>query len=64
MKKIGEMLLESGVLKREQLNKALEIQKNLSKHKQIGEILVELEYITIDTLIKYLDIQLERRSRG
>jgi type IV pilus assembly protein PilB len=61
MKRIGEMLVESGVLEKQNLNKALDIQKNLKKHKQIGEILVEMEYITIDTLIKYLTVQLEKR---
>lgn len=59
MKKIGELLLESGLITITDLNKALEIQKQ--NNKPIGEILIEMNKITIDTLIKYLDIQLRTK---
>ena len=56
MKKLlGEMLIEGGEITREQLNEALEIQKNDGD--LLGAILVDLAYLDAETLIKYLKLQ-------
>jgi hypothetical protein len=63
MKKIGEMLVESGVLASADLERALALQRGMTKKKPIGEILVDLDIITIDTLINYLEIQLREKYK-
>ena len=45
--RLGELLLEEDVLTKRQLNKALAIQAS-GDDKKLGEILIELKYITID----------------
>ena len=57
---IGEYLVEHEVITKEQIDKALEIQKN-APEKKVGEILIEMKVITYDTLIEYLDIQLHEK---
>ena len=47
--KLGELLLEADVLNKRQLQKALAMQASGDK-RQIGEILIELKYITLDDL--------------
>ena len=53
--KLGELLLEADVLNKRQLQKALAMQASGDK-RQIGEILIELKYITLDDLT---DIMME-----
>lgn len=55
--RIGDELVKAGVISKEQLASALERQKNIGK--KIGEILVDLEYITEDRLLEVLSSQLE-----
>jgi len=55
---LGEMLLESNEITKEQLDKALEIQKK--EGGLMGIILVNLNYISEKTLVKYLALQAER----
>ncbi len=59
MKRIGELFIENKVITSEDLQHALSIQKSLGVHKPLGEILVDLELITYDKLIRYIEIQLE-----
>jgi hypothetical protein len=47
--RLGELLLEADVLTKRQLQKALAMQASGDK-RQIGEILIELKYITLDDL--------------
>ena len=63
--RLGEVLLESGALTDEQLNKALEIQQSSPTRKRLGEVLIESGIITEDRLntalatrlgIKYMPI--------
>jgi hypothetical protein len=61
MKKIGELLVENGVITQADLDKALDHQKALNTTKPVGEILVEMKVITIDSLLKYLGIQLKNK---
>lgn len=58
MKKIGELLVENNIVSRQELEMALRQQEMMGHNKPIGEILVEMKIITIDSLIKYLEIQL------
>ena len=52
-KKLGELLLEADVLNKRQLQKALAMQASGDK-RQIGEILIELEFITLDDLTEVM----------
>jgi type IV pilus assembly protein PilB len=54
-RKLGEILVERGFITREELERALEIQKQLKK--PLGEVLVELGYITEDQLLDALSEQ-------
>jgi len=48
--RLGEVLLESGTITEEQLNKALELQKSSPQKKRLGEVLIENGIITEDRL--------------
>ena len=52
-RKLGDLLLEADVLTRRQLQKALAMQASGDK-RQIGEILIELKYITLDDLTEIM----------
>ena len=51
--KLGELLLEADVLNKKQLQKALAMQASGDK-RQIGEILIELKYITLSDLTEIM----------
>ncbi|MEK7434166.1 MAG: hypothetical protein AABZ74_13620 [Cyanobacteriota bacterium] len=54
-KRLGEILVELGLITEEQLFNALEIQ---SKEKRLlGQVLVKLGYVTPETIISALDMQ-------
>ncbi len=55
---LGEILLENGEITKEQLDKAVDVQKR--EGGLIGIILVTQGAITEQTLVKYLAIQAER----
>jgi len=55
---LGEMLVNEGLITKEQLNEALEIQKK-EQNKKIGEILIELGYIDIEKFTMVLDKQIK-----
>ncbi|QCX32673.1 type II secretion system protein GspE [Caloramator sp. E03] len=55
-KKLGEFLIDAGLITNEQLQKALALQKNTNK--KLGEILVENGFITEDQIIEVLEYQL------
>jgi type IV pilus assembly protein PilB len=52
---LGEMLVENGVITREQMNKALEVQQN--EGGLIGIILVSQGIISEQKLVEYLAMQ-------
>ena len=54
-KRLGELLVEKGLITQKQLDEALELQKD--KDGLIGEILVELKYTTEDDIAKMLTAQ-------
>ncbi len=54
-KKLGELLVESGIVNQSQLAEALEIQKE--KGGLIGEILVQLKFTTEEDIAKMLTAQ-------
>lgn len=47
---IGEALIKEGLLTREQLERALRIQQHLEQQRQLGEVLIELGYVTKQSL--------------
>ncbi|MDO6354204.1 ATPase, T2SS/T4P/T4SS family [Caloramator sp. CAR-1] len=55
-KRLGEVLIEAGLITQEQLQKALTLQK--SSGKKLGEILVEQGFISEDQIIEVLEFQL------
>ena len=59
---LGELLYESGEITKEQLDHALEVQKN--EGGLIGIILVNQGSIKEQTLVKYLSLQAEKVTRG
>jgi len=56
-KRIGEILRDLGVLKREHLKEALENQKDEKKDKKLGEIMLEEGYVEEIDLDRALRIQ-------
>ncbi len=56
--RIGEMLVEHGLIDNKQLNEALNIQKNGS-NKKIGEILIEQQFISLEDFEKILHAQIQ-----
>src|SRR5437868_4580538 len=53
-KPLGQLLLEKGVVKPEQLDRALEEQKRSNHTKLLGEVLVELRFCTEDQICEAL----------
>ncbi len=58
--RLGEMLLEAGLIDRFQLESALSMQRNLGG--QIGSALVKLGYLPEETILEFLETQ-EKYSR-
>lgn len=54
-KRLGELLVEAGFIRTEQLNHALKEQK--INNEKLGKTLMRLGYITEDTLIEFLSKQ-------
>ncbi len=54
----GEMLIADDIISEEQLERALALQQSGRDQKNLlGVILIRLGFITMDTLVKYLEIQ-------
>jgi len=58
MKRIGEILVENGVITQTQLGIALDRQNKDMYGKKLGEILIDLGYLNYESLISYLEHQL------
>ena len=48
MRRMGDILLDRGLIKKEELEKALELQKTTNKY--LGQILVEMNIISEEVL--------------
>jgi len=60
--RLGELLINEGIITTEQLQKALETQKKLKakgEYKKLGELLVELGFVDEKTILQVLSNQLE-----
>jgi len=60
--RLGELLINEGILTQDQLNKALEEQKKLksiAQYKKLGELLVDLGFVDEKTILQILSKQLE-----
>lgn len=55
------MLIEAKLLTQADLDRALAKQSEMHDKRPVGEILVEMKLITLDTLVKYLDMQLRQK---
>jgi type IV pilus assembly protein PilB len=60
MKRIGEILVENKLITPEQLDLALARQKYDNNGSKIGEILIDLGFLTYDSLLEYLERQISR----
>jgi type IV pilus assembly protein PilB len=63
MKRIGELLMDAGLISRTQLEIALKKQETMDTRKRLGEILVDEGYLSLDVLIRYLEAQMVAPSR-
>ena len=61
-KMIGELLVESGHITNQELNHALNLQDENYNHHKLGSVLIKLNLIDEDTLIKFLGKQLGKQS--
>ncbi len=55
-KRLGDLLIEAGLIQEQQLNKALEVQKRTGE--RLGKVLINLGYITEERIIEVLEFQL------
>jgi len=55
-KRLGDLLLEGGLISKEQLDEALEIQKKTGE--KLGQVLLNQNYVTQQDIIKVLEFQL------
>ena len=58
----GEMLIDAGAITAVQLEHGLEVQKAQQPNNKLGEILMQLGYLTpeaLDTYVQYIERQLE-----
>ena len=58
MKRIGELLVVNGVISQKQLEEALVRQNTLANGSKIGEILIDMGFLTYDGLLSYLEKQI------
>ena len=54
-KKLGELLLQEGLVEPDQLNRALEEQRHSGE--RVGAVLIKLGYISDDVLVEFLSKQ-------
>ena len=59
--RLGQVLIETGYITEQQLEEALEYQKNSSMKKMLGDVLVELGYITEEDRLKALSTRMNVR---
>ncbi|MEN6567057.1 MAG: ATPase, T2SS/T4P/T4SS family [Veillonellales bacterium] len=55
-KRLGDILMETGLLSEDQLKKALVVQKKTGE--RLGKVLINLDYITEESMIEVLEFQL------
>src|SRR5690606_29398230 len=58
-RRIGDLLVNRGLLKRSELSRLLTVQRTVESDKRLGQILVERDIISEDTIRETLRLQLE-----
>lgn len=58
MKRIGELLVDNGLITQTQIEAALTRQKTMASGTRIGEILIDMGFLTYDVLLTYLEKQM------
>ncbi len=58
-RRLGELLVQRGILKRSVLSQILTLQRTIESDKRLGQILVERDYIQESTIREVLHLQLE-----
>ena len=57
MKRIGELMVERKLITSTQLDTALAWQKRENSFKKVGEILIDMGFLSYDSLLSFLDMQ-------
>jgi type IV pilus assembly protein PilB len=57
MKRLGELMVDCNLITSSQLDTALAWQKRENSYKKIGEILIDMGFLSYDSLLSFLDIQ-------
>lgn len=58
-RRIGDLLVNRGLLKRSELSRLLQVQRSVESDKRLGQILVERDIVSEDTIREALRLQLE-----
>ncbi len=58
-RRLGELLVHRGILKRTDLSQILALQRTIESDKRLGQILIEREYVDEETVSDVLRLQLE-----
>ncbi len=58
-RRLGDLLVNRGLLKRSELSRLLNLQKTVESDKRLGEILIEREIVDAETIRETLRLQLE-----
>ncbi|HCL57040.1 MAG TPA: hypothetical protein DHW82_08555 [Spirochaetia bacterium] len=56
---IGQMLIQEGLITKEELNVGLALQRYKRKNQKLGEILIDIGYLTIKDFEQILFMQLQ-----
>ena len=63
-RRLGELLINRGLLKRSELSRLLKIQRTVESDKKLGQILTEREVVSENTIQETLRLQLEEEIWG
>ena len=59
VRKIGQMLVESGIVKRKDVEEAIDFQRQMGQDMMLGHVLIERNFITREQLSQMLRLQIE-----
>lgn len=57
MKRLGELLVDCKIITSTQLDAALSWQQRENSYKKLGEILIDMGFLSYDSLLSFLDMQ-------
>jgi len=60
--RLGDMMVDWGILSEQQLKEALDIQSKRVKDTLLGEVIIERGYATVGEIMAFLEMQLKEKS--